>query len=183
LANLPQRAATPAELQLVERLLADATKHMGRRLDTDGLHDLLLHNLEHHHWEETAQRCLTCGNCTMVCPTCFCATVQDSTSLDGQQSERWRRSDSCFSIEFSHIFGGSIRQSPQSRYRQWMVHKLATWSDQFDALGCVGCGRCITWCPVGIDITAEARVFRRAGARRSPKVEPAQSVPASAEVG
>ena len=58
-------------------------------------------------------------------------------------------------MEFSYIHGGSVRTEAKSRYRQWITHKLSTWHDQFGSSGCVGCGRCITWCPVGIDITAE----------------------------
>ena len=133
---------------------------MGREMNTDGIHDLLLANLEHPRWEEVAGRCLTCGNCTMVCPTCFCTSVEDTSDLAGVSAERSRRWDSCFTMDFSYIHGGSVRASPKSRYRQWMTHKLATWWDQFGSSGCVGCGRCITWCPVGIDITEEVRAIR-----------------------
>ena len=104
-------------------------------------------------WERIADRCLTCGNCTLVCPTCFCTSVVDSTSLDGQVFERRERPDSCFGLDFSYVFGGAVRASAASRYRQWYLHKLVTWHDQFGESGCVGCGRCITWCPTGIDIT------------------------------
>jgi len=97
----------------------------------------------------------------MVCPTCFCTTVEDSTDLAGEHAERWRKWDSCFTMDFSYLHGGSVRASAKSRYRQWMTHKLATWIDQFDTSGCVGCGRCITWCPVGIDITEEVRAIRQ----------------------
>ncbi|MDI9550003.1 MAG: 4Fe-4S dicluster domain-containing protein, partial [Chloroflexota bacterium] len=112
-------------------------------------------------------RCLACGNCTMVCPTCFCTTVQDVTDLTGKQAERWRKADSCFTTEFSHIYGGSIRATPMSRYRQWLTHKMASWVDQFGTFGCVGCGRCITWCPVGIDITEEVKAIRAADRARA----------------
>ncbi len=105
---------------------------------------LLARNLEHPRWDDVAKRCLTCTNCTMVCPTCFCTTVEDVTDLAGEQAERWRKWDSCFTVDFSSISGGSIRTSPRSRYRQWMTHKLSTWYDQFGTSGCVGCGRCIT---------------------------------------
>jgi len=129
-------------------------------METAGLADLLRQSLEHPHWQEVAKRCLTCANCTLVCPTCFCANVEDTTDLTGRQAQRVRRWDSCFNYEFSLIHGGPHRASAAARYRQWMTHKLAWWFDQFGTSGCVGCGRCITWCPVGIDITAEAAAIR-----------------------
>ena len=107
-----------------------------------------------------AERCLTCGNCTLVCPTCFCTNVEDVGDLTGDHAERWRVWDTCFSVDYSYIHGGSVRPSGRARYRQWLTHKLATWHDQFDSSGCVGCGRCITWCPVGIDITQEVAAIR-----------------------
>ena len=130
-------------------------EQMGRELETDGLRELLERNREHPRWDEVSERCLTCGNCTMVCPTCFCTSVEDVTDLTGEEAERWREWDSCFSLDFSYVVGGSVRSSSRSRYRQWMTHKLGTWWDQFGSSGCVGCGRCITWCPVGIDVTEE----------------------------
>ena len=133
---------------------------MGRSMETAGIKELLTRNYGHPRWDDVASRCLTCANCTMVCPTCFCTTVEDVTDLTGQNAERWRNWDSCFTMDFSYIAGGSIRSSARSRYRQWMTHKLATWIDQFGSSGCVGCGRCITWCPVAIDITEEARAIR-----------------------
>ncbi|MEM8853123.1 MAG: 4Fe-4S dicluster domain-containing protein [Pseudomonadota bacterium] len=111
---------------------------------------------ESQHWQEVADRCLTCGNCTMVCPTCYCTEMSETTDLTGNHAERWRSWESCFSLDFSHVTSGSVRHSPASRYRQWLTHKLSAWVDQFGTMGCVGCGRCITWCPVGIDITEEA---------------------------
>ena len=120
---------------------------------------------EHPRWDSVAQRCLACGNCTMVCPTCFCTTVEDVTDLTGDHAERWRQWDSCFSLEFSYVHGGAVRTEIGARYRQWITHKLSTWIDQFGTSGCVGCGRCITWCPVGIDITAEVAAIKAAGTR------------------
>ena len=133
---------------------------MGRTLKTDGLRELLAENPGHARWDQVAARCLSCTNCTMVCPTCFCTTVEDTTDLTGTHAERWRRWDSCFTLDFSYIHGGSVRATTRSRYRQWMTHKLSTWIDQFGVSGCVGCGRCIAWCPVGIDITEEAASIR-----------------------
>lgn len=161
-ARVPHRAATEKDIKLAEAEAQRAAGEMGRSLDTEGLKEMLYRNLESPRWERVAERCLACGNCTMVCPTCFCTTVEDSTDLTGQRAERWRKADSCFTDGFTYIYGGSIRSSTMARYRQWMTHKLATWVDQFGGFGCVGCGRCITWCPVGIDITEEARRLREA---------------------
>src|SRR5207247_10247427 len=85
-----------------------------------------------------------------------CATVGDVTDLPVTHAERWLRWASCFDLDLSYLHGGPVRSSTRSRYRQWLTHKLGTWHDQFGESGCVGCGRCIAWCPVGIDITAEA---------------------------
>jgi sulfhydrogenase subunit beta (sulfur reductase) len=160
LAEVGADQASKAQAKAAERLLVKAAGHMGRVMETAGLADLLRQSLEHPHWQEVAKRCLTCANCTLVCPTCFCANVEESTDLSGVHAERVRRWDSCFNYEFSLIHGGPHRASPAARYRQWMTHKLAWWFDQFGVSGCVGCGRCITWCPVGIDITAEVVAIR-----------------------
>jgi len=163
--DVPHRAATAAEIELAASRLRESAARMGRRVETAGLKELLDANLEHPRWNEVAARCLACANCTMVCPTCFCTSVEDTSGLTGQHAERWRRWDSCFSLDFSYIHGGSVRASGMSRYRQWMTHKLATWGDQFETAGCVGCGRCITWCPAAIDITEEARAIRESDGR------------------
>ena len=156
------RPATEAEIAAAEQVTARTSGQMRRSLDTSGLKELLQANPNHPRWDEVAERCLTCGNCTNVCPTCFCTSIEDTTDLAGATAERVRRWDSCFTLDFSYIHGGSVRNSPRSRYRQWMTHKLAHWIDQFGSSGCVGCGRCITWCPVGIDITQEAAAIRAA---------------------
>jgi ferredoxin len=166
LQELPHREARADEQQAAGEVVARAASQMGRSLDTTDIKSLLYRNSEHPRWDEVANRCLTCGNCTMVCPTCFCTTVEDTTDLAGEHAERWRKWDSCFTVEFAYLHGGSVRASAKSRYRQWLTHKLATWIDQFGTSGCVGCGRCITWCPVGIDITEEVRAIR--GTETSP---------------
>jgi ferredoxin len=162
LAELPHRPATPDDLAQAAALLGHTAAAMRRQMRTDDVRDVLLNNLQHRRWEEVAARCLACGNCTQVCPTCFCTSVSDHNDLATGAAERTRRWDSCFTADFSYIHGGSVRASPKSRYRQWLTHKLANWVDQFGTLGCVGCGRCITWCPVGIDITEEVRAIRAA---------------------
>lgn len=155
LAELPGQEATHEDIADAAAVVARSADSMGREMKTDDLHDLLMRNLEHPRWDDVADRCLSCGNCTMVCPTCFCTSVEDSSDLAGTQAARTQRWDSCFTMDFSYLHGGSVRSSTRSRYRQWMTHKLATWHDQFGTSGCVGCGRCISWCPVGIDITEE----------------------------
>jgi ferredoxin len=155
--------SSPAELPdetMAAAISETCAAQMGRELDTDGIKELLYRNIEHPRWDEVSERCLTCGNCTLVCPTCFCSTVEDHTDLAGHEAERVRLLDSCFTMDHSYLHGGSVRSSARSRYRQWMTHKLATWIDQFGTSGCVGCGRCITWCPVAIDITEEAAAIR-----------------------
>ncbi len=160
LAALPSRLATADEVKTADRILESAASSMGRSLEMDGLPEILGRGYDSPRWEKVATRCLSCTNCTMVCPTCFCSTVEDVNDLADGAAERWRRWDSCFTTEFSYLHGGSVRTSVSSRYRQWLTHKLGTWIEQFGSPGCVGCGRCITWCPVGIDLTEEAAALR-----------------------
>ena len=160
LSTIESKAATEDDRGRAEEVSEECASQMGRELDTDGIKELLYRNMENPRWDEVSERCLTCGNCTLVCPTCFCHTVEDVTDLAGEEAERVRLLDSCFTLDHSYIHGGSVRNSARSRYRQWMTHKLATWIDQFGTSGCVGCGRCITWCPVAIDITEEAAAIR-----------------------
>jgi sulfhydrogenase subunit beta (sulfur reductase) len=154
------RPAQTAEAEAAEAISERTAASMGRQMDTGGIRELLYDNFEHPRWDDVASRCLSCGNCTMACPTCFCFSVEDVTDLAGTQAERHRSWDSCFTMDHSYLHGGPVRVSNRSRYRQWMTHKLATWIDQFGTSGCVGCGRCITWCPVGIDITEEVAAIR-----------------------
>jgi ferredoxin len=160
LAGISAQPASQEEITAGNAVVEETAQHMGRTLLTTGLKELLYRNTESPRWDTVAARCLSCANCTAVCPTCFCSTVEDLTDLTGQQAERLRKWDSCFATDFSYIHGGSVRATPRSKFRQWMMHKLAYWIDQFGTSGCVGCGRCITWCPVGIDITEEARALR-----------------------
>jgi ferredoxin len=172
LARVPVSPATAADLAGRDRVISSAEAAVGRRLETDGLAELLDRNLDHPRWDEVADRCLACGNCTLVCPTCFCSDVSDTTDLAGEV-ERRRTWASCFDLDHSYLHGGPVRSSTSSRYRQWLTHKLSTWWDQFDTSGCIGCGRCIAWCPVGIDLTEEAAAIRDSdGAVRSSATSP-----------
>ena len=160
LAALATAEADDALIAASNAVSERAAERMGRRLETADLPGLLYRNREHPRWDEVASRCLTCTNCTMVCPTCFCHDLTDQISLDGTQATREREWASCFSEEFSHMSFGEVRSSAKSRYRQWLTHKFSSWIDQFGTSGCVGCGRCITWCPVGIDVTEEIAAIR-----------------------
>ncbi len=159
LEEIPSRPAVQeddAAAAGTERAKADK----GRPLDRTDIKDLLYRNYDNPRWDALEKRCLACGNCTKACPTCFCSKVEDTTDLTSEHAERWRSWDSCFTLDFSYVHGGSVRSSIKSRYRQWLTHKLATWLDQFGSTGCVGCGGCVTWCPVGIDLTEQVRALR-----------------------
>lgn len=160
LSDIDSRPAEDEDLQRARQVTDRTRSTLKRSLDVSGIGDLLFENLDHPRWEQVANRCLACGNCTLSCPTCFCTTIEDKTNLTGKVSERWQKWDSCFTIDFSYIHGGSVRNSTRARYRQWLTHKFASWQKQFGTLGCVGCGRCIVWCPVGIDITEELQAIR-----------------------
>ncbi|MEW2032816.1 4Fe-4S dicluster domain-containing protein [Streptomyces roseifaciens] len=161
LQRLPRRPADDLTRIRARDDVAAAAGRMGRTMPEVDLRALLAGTLDAERWNDVAARCLTCGNCTMACPTCFCTTTEDVTDLTGDHAERWRRWESCYDLDFTHLPGGSVRSTGRSRYRQWLTHKLGTWWDQFDSSGCVGCGRCIVWCPVAIDITEEAHALHR----------------------
>jgi ferredoxin len=153
-------SAAPQDETAAREVVAQGQARLKKTLNTKDLPAILRSNPLHPRWDEVANRCLSCGNCTMVCPTCFCTTTEDVTDLQGEHSERWLHWDSCFTADFSYIHGGQVRKTTASRYRQWLTHKLSTWHEQFGSSGCVGCGRCIAWCPVGIDLTEEASAIR-----------------------
>ncbi len=154
--NLSQAETTQCNKAIKSIKQAEAMQNKRIPLENkQELRDLLFSNLNHKRWEDVAERCLSCGNCTLVCPTCFCHSEAEKPSLDGNSSEHLREWDSCFTKGHSYLNGKSIREDTRKQYRQWLTHKVGSWFDQFGTSGCVGCGRCVSWCPVGIDITEE----------------------------
>lgn len=153
--QLGLKDANEAQCDLAYSLVEKNKEKMVRHVDNGRMHEILAKSWECKRWDQVSKRCINCANCTLVCPTCFCSDTQDKVSMDGDVVDRWQTWDSCFNLSHSSMHGGSVRQSPKSRYRQWLTHKFGTWWDQFGISGCVGCGRCITWCPVGIDVTEE----------------------------
>lgn len=160
LSTLPVTLASGDAGSRIKEQLDHTASLIIRKMDQTNIKETIYESITSHNWEDVASRCLSCANCTMVCPTCFCSTVEDISDVEGVHAERWQKWDSCFHIDFSYTHGGSRRQTTASRYRQWFTHKLATWHDQFQTSGCVGCGRCIAWCPVGIDLTEEMALIR-----------------------
>ena len=169
LGRVPNEPVAQATVQAARSAVEAAASQMGRQMETGDLRELMADSHQAARWDDVAARCLTCGNCTMACPTCFCTSPEDTTDLTGDHAERWEHWDSCFDLDFSYLHGGGVRKSAMSRYRQWLTHKLGTWHDQFGSSGCVGCGRCIVWCPAGIDLTEEVRALR---AERDDREEP-----------
>lgn len=155
----------PSDAQFFEagNLALAAEQKQRRHIDQNKIQQHLMQRLEHAQWDDIAERCLSCGNCTMVCPTCFCHREQDESNLAGSEVLHNREWDSCFTQGHSYIHGTTVRQQTKLRYRQWLTHKFATWVEQFGSSGCVGCGRCITWCPAGIDVTRELAVLCEGG--------------------
>lgn len=156
LASLHLARASVRQLAEARAQWRRAVAAQTRTLPGRNLRGALFSRLEHPRWNEVAARCLSCGNCTLVCPTCFCHAESDAPALDGASSEHAREWDSCFTAGHSRLHGLTVRADTRTRYRQWLTHKLGSWHEQFGRSGCVGCVRCITWCPVGIDITEEA---------------------------
>jgi NAD(P)H-flavin reductase len=179
---LDRLALPPASMSRREAAAAQvaATRaSMATTVATDGLHDRLLANLDHPRWDAIAERCLACANCTLVCPTCFCTGVNIESDLDGHESTANRTWDSCFTAGFAQVAGGgSFRPRHRDRYRQWLTHKFGTWWDQFGTSGCIGCGRCVAWCPVGIDVREELAIIAAPSAPAPARAPVARAVAA-----
>jgi ferredoxin len=184
--ELALAAAAQPQVKEAETQTRRAVESQTRRLPGRNLRDALFGRLDHPQWDDVAQRCLSCGNCVAVCPTCFCFREGDDAALEGGESTHRREWDSCFTAPHGYIHGHQVRPDVRARYRQWLTHKLAGWHDQYGRSGCTGCGRCIAWCPVGIDLTAEVAALLETGSAPSPHRNPTQepcSLPRAAGEG
>jgi ferredoxin len=161
LADIPFEPASAFLLNKAAQGIENASRQMGRDLNTSDLPEMIMNNLDNPYWQEIAKRCLSCANCTQVCPTCFCWDAVDQMNINGTETHRERVWDSCFNPGYSYVVGGNTRPTISSRYRQWLSHKMGTWKQQYGTFGCVGCGRCITWCPAEIDLTKEISTLRK----------------------
>ena len=159
--ELPLQPAEPADAARITQQLQNTRSRIDKTLPGNA-YEVLSHAQQSPQWDAVAERCLACGNCTYVCPTCFCSDVEDHTDVTGTAAQRWQVWDSCFNAGHSYTHAGVVRNTTRARYRQWLTHKLATWHEQFGTSGCVGCGRCVTWCPVGIDLTQEVAALSAA---------------------
>jgi NAD(P)H-flavin reductase len=169
LESLALAPATATQIGRASGQVAATRVSMPLAVQADGLHERLLANLDHPRWDAIADRCLACANCTLVCPTCFCTGIEIGSDLDGRESTATRSWDSCFTAGYAQVAGGgSFRPHQRDRYRQWLTHKFGTWWDQFGSSGCVGCGRCIAWCPVGIDVREELAIIAAPSASGRP---------------
>lgn len=158
--KLKYKMATEEEIKKAEEIEKICIDKMKRKMDINGFSEILYKNIESSIWEEIGKRCLACTSCTQLCPTCFCFDIIERNDIEKGISERVRIYDSCFNPSFATVHKFNIRESIASRYRQWYMHKFAYWKDQFNQIGCVGCGRCITWCPAYIDVTEEEKIIR-----------------------
>lgn len=149
------------EFKVKEEKERAALQKFTKTINMDGLDSVLRKGSEHPVWRTTAEElCLSCTNCVMVCPTCFCYDVVDEIAVDKKTVRRYRQWDACQDAKFAEVHGGNFRARRSARLRQFVTHKLGQ-TFQFGVFGTVGCGRCITWCPTGIDLTEMAKEVQK----------------------
>ena len=145
--------ANDSALKDAAKLAASASDKITTSVSTDKLSEKVINELfDAPFWDEVAFACINCGTCTYLCPTCWCFDVQDE--VIGTQGDRIKNWDSCmFPLFTLHGSGHNPRDKKAQRVRQRFMHKLKYYVDKYDnGVQCSGCGRCVRYCPVNIDI-------------------------------
>ena len=143
--------ATEDDLALMRKAVQDAETSMKVKLDMNGVKEKLDGMFNDPIWIELTEKCLGCGICTYLCPTCHCFDIVDeATDSSGKRIRLW---DSCQFTQFTQQASGfTPRPTNKERLRQRIMHKFNYFTDSYGQIGCVGCGRCIVECPVNLDI-------------------------------
>ncbi|MHA1656299.1 MAG: 4Fe-4S dicluster domain-containing protein [Candidatus Heimdallarchaeota archaeon] len=152
---------TAKDHQAYLKALEQKRLNFKREFPIEGLASEIEDNFESSVWEEFTKKCLFCGSCTFVCPTCYCFSTKDNLSIDLKTGERIRDWDSCYYPEFALVAGGhNFREHQSQRFRYRYLHKFVDIPRRYNLEGCVGCGRCITYCPANIDVRDVLKMIR-----------------------
>ena len=136
-------------------------KHFTLDINLTAMPDLFELKINDKVWDKIGERCLACGACTMVCPTCNCFNVVDENALEEKKGARKRIWDACTLHEYSLVAEGhNFRESRADRMRLWYTHKLRAFIGAYGDPSCVGCGRCIVTCPVNINVFTVVKTLR-----------------------
>ena len=131
-------------------------------IDLEGITDLMELSHDADFWKELGDKCLACGQCTMVCPTCTCYNIIEDNALNEDAGTRERYWDSCMFKDFSLTAGDhNFRAAKSERLKLWYTHKLKAFIGHFGSPSCVGCGRCIVTCPVDINVRTVAEKLKK----------------------
>ena len=156
--NFPEAKSEHLEAKM--RHIEDLKSRFTKKADFKELDKIAKSKLDHKVWLETAEKCLSCGNCSMVCPVCYCFDVYDSLDLTLKEGARVMELDSCQLLEYAEVaLGGNFRRDRYQRLRHWMLCKFGA-AGGSTYTSCVGCGRCLVYCPTSIDLTEVARVLK-----------------------
>ncbi|NHJ48251.1 MAG: hypothetical protein FK733_10735 [Asgard group archaeon] len=147
------RDPTEEDFEQYVRTLELKKNNFKKHILVEGLASELEDKFESKVWHKYTKKCLYCGSCTFVCPTCYCFSVKDKINVDLETGIRQREWDSCYYPEFALVAGGhDFRHDKMRRFRYRYLHKFIDIPRRYNMEGCVGCGRCITYCPADIDV-------------------------------
>ena len=147
-----------------QRVTREFKESFENHLDTAQLPLLLDAKFEDEVWDELGEKCLSCGACSMVCPTCYCFDVRDKLSPSGADGSRQRTWDSCMFSEFAEVaHGHNFRGTKASRVKYRYYHKQWGYLSKFERVLCVGCGRCARACKAGINPRVVIEALQKGG--------------------